>query len=106
MTAILAAVAVISVIILAVTQMVKQIVPDNKYLPIINVVIGIAVGILYAMTIEHGQLAIYGWAGAISGLAAGGFYDLGANVKGLVNQSTSKKMIDGGTGKQDGTDGE
>lgn len=86
MNEILTATAVIGVVILAATQMIKQMISDNKWLPILNVIIGIAIGVLYALTIVKSDTAIYAWAGAISGLGAGGFYDLQANVKGLIKQ--------------------
>lgn len=101
MEQILTATAVISVIILASTQMIKQVVSDNKWLPILNVVIGIFIGLIYAYTIVKGDLAVYAWAGAISGLGAGGFYDLQANVKGLNNQRKSTNLINDGKGEQD-----
>lgn len=103
MDKILTAVAVISVIILAVTGMIKSLIPDNKLLPIINVVVGIFIGLLYAATIVGSDLATYCWAGAISGLAAGGFYDLGANAKGLVKQSKAKDLEAKGLGQQEPT---
>lgn len=108
MNEILTATAVIGAVILASTQMIKQVVNDNKWLPILNVLIGIAIGVVYALTIVNGQVAVYAWAGAISGLSAGGFYDLQANIKGLSNQRKSTKLIDEGQGDQDPTfkDGE
>lgn len=101
---ILTAVAVIGTFILAATQMVKQVVSDNKWLPIINLLIGILIGLIYAITIVGGELAVYAWAGAISGLGAGGFYDLQANVRGLNNQRKSNNLINDGLGEQDLTD--
>lgn len=104
MEQILIATAVIGAFILAVTEMVKKIVPDNKWLPILNVAVGIFIGLIYAYTIVGGELAIYGWAGAISGLGAGGFYDLQANVRGLNNQRKATILINDGKGAQDLTD--
>ena len=75
---ILTAATVIVGVVMAVTGLVKQMIPDNKWLPIINIVLGTAVGILYAATMAPDQLVVFGWAGFLSGLAAGGFYDLGA----------------------------
>lgn len=98
---ILTATAVIGTVILASTQMVKQVVSDNKWLPILNVAIGIFIGLIYAYTIVGGELAVYAWAGAISGLGAGGFYDLQANVRGLNNQRKSNNLINDGQGEQD-----
>ncbi|WP_373761268.1 holin [Jeotgalibaca porci] len=108
MNEILTATAIIGAVILASTQMIKQVVNDNKWLPILNVLIGIAIGVVYALTIVNGQVAVYAWAGAISGLGAGGFYDLQANVKGLSNQRRATKLNDEGQGDQEPTfkDGE
>lgn len=101
MNEILTATAIIGAVILAATQMIKQVVTDNKWLPILNVVIGIVIGLIYALTIVKGDLAVYAWAGAISGLGAGGFYDLQANVKGLNNQRKATTLINDGQGEQD-----
>jgi hypothetical protein len=59
-------------------------IPNNKWLPIINIVLGtVVVGVVYALTMVPGELIVFGWAGFLSGLAAGGFYDLGAGfIKG------------------------
>ncbi len=79
MTEILTAASIIGAVVLGVTQLIKKQIPDNKWLPVINVIAGIFIGLIFAVTINgSGALAIYGWAGALSGLAAGGFYDLGA----------------------------
>lgn len=102
MESILTATTAIVVLVMATTGVAKKFfTEDNKWLPIINIVVGIFIGLLYAITIVKGDLAIYGWAGFISGLSAGGFYDLGANAKGLVNQNKSNKLIDDGLGYQD-----
>lgn len=98
---ILTATGVIGAIIFGSTQLIKQVVPDNKWLPILNVVIGIFIGLAYAYTMVGGELAVYAWAGAISGLGAGGFYDLQANVRGLNNQRKSNNLINDGLGEQD-----
>lgn len=98
---ILVAVTVVSAVILGVTGAVKTIVNDNKYLPFINVVIGIGIGLIYAVTIVNGDVAVYAWAGAIAGLSAGGFYDFGANTKAIVNQSKSNALINDGNGEKD-----
>lgn len=98
---ILTAATVILAIVLGGTQVVKQLISDNKYLPIINVVLGGLIGVAYAITIVKGDVEIYAWAGLIAGLSAGGFYDLGANGKAIVNQTKSTKLIDSGLGGQD-----
>lgn len=92
----------IGVLVMGTTGVAKKFfTTDNKWLPIINIVVGIFIGLIYAITVVKGDYSIYGWAGFISGLSAGGFYDLGANAKGLVNQSKSNKLINEGLGKQD-----
>lgn len=108
MNEILTAATVIVPLVMAATGMVKKsFVNDNKVLPYLNVAIGLLISLLYAFTIVKGDLEIYGWAGFIAGLAAGGFYDLGANTKGLINQKKASKLVDAGEGKQDTTeDGE
>lgn len=99
---ILTAATVIVPVVLAATGLVKKVVVnDNKWLPAINLVIGILLGVVYAATIVGGDYELYGWAGFISGLAAGGFYDLGANGKGLINQKKATALIDSGEGDQD-----
>lgn len=72
---ILTAVSVIGAVVLGATGLVKKTSMDNKYLPYINVAVGIVLGLVYAMTIVKGDYAVYGWAGFIAGLSAGGFYD-------------------------------
>lgn len=101
MNEILTATAVIGAVVLGVTQLAKQVVSDNKWLPILNVILGVATGVLYATTITQTSIAIYAWAGAISGLGAGGFYDLQANIKGLNNQRKADELINSGQGKKD-----
>lgn len=75
---ILTAATVIVGVVMAVTGLVKKMIPDNKWLPIINIVLGAVVGLVYAATMVPDQMIVFGWAGFLSGLAAGGFYDLGA----------------------------
>lgn len=108
MNEILTASTIIVPVVMGVTAAVKSQISDNKVLPIVNVAIGIFIGVVYALSIVKGDVAIYAWAGAISGLSAGGFYDLQANVKGLSNQRKATKLIDEGQGDQEPTfkDGE
>ena len=87
MDEILTATSVISVIVLGVTQIVKQTAINNKWLPFLNVVFGLIIGISYALTIVQGDIAIYAWAGILAGMSAGGFYDLPANGKLLYQKS-------------------
>lgn len=102
MNEILTAATVIVPVVIGATAAVKTQISDNKVLPIVNVAIGIFIGVIYALSIVKGDVAIYAWAGAISGLSAGGFYDLQANVKGLSNQRKAAQMIKEGNGEQDG----
>lgn len=85
---ILTAATVIIGVVMAVTGLVKNMIPDNKLLPVINILLGTAVGIVYAVTMVPDQLVVFGWAGFLSGLAAGGFYDLGA---GFIKKDTMQK---------------
>ncbi|MCD1023455.1 hypothetical protein [Enterococcus sp. SMC-9] len=80
---ILTAATAIGVLVLATTQLIKNQIPNNKWLPVINVVTGIFIGVVYAISFQPADIVLYGWGGFIAGLAAGGFYDLGAGfVKG------------------------
>ncbi|MEX1497705.1 holin [Enterococcus sp. C65] len=87
MDEILTATSVISVIVLGVTQIVKQTAINNKWLPFLNVVFGLIIGTSYALTIVQGDIAIYAWAGILAGMSAGGFYDLPANGKLLYKET-------------------
>ena len=80
MNNILTAASVIGVIVMAVTQLIKSSVPNNKWLPVINVFVGLLLGVAYAASFVSGEIVLYAWGGAIAGLAAGGFYDLGAGL--------------------------
>lgn len=84
---ILTAATVIVGVVMAVTGLVKQMIPNNKLLPVINILLGTTVGVVYAATMVPDQLIVFGWAGFLSGLAAGGFYDLGA---GFIKDSNAK----------------
>ncbi|MDT2987290.1 hypothetical protein ACQUEP_13315 [Enterococcus casseliflavus] len=84
---ILTAATVIVGVVMAVTGLVKKMIPDNRLLPVINIFLGTAVGIVYAATMAPDQMIVFGWAGFLSGLAAGGFYDLGA---GFIKDSNAK----------------
>lgn len=90
---ILTAATVITGTVMGVTGLVKKMIPDNKLLPVINILLGTAVGIVYAATMVPDQLIVFGWAGFLSGLAAGGFYDLGAGF--VKNDATPKDYGDG-----------
>lgn len=80
---ILTAATAIGVLVLAITQLIKNQIPNNKWLPVINVVTGIFIGVVYAVSFQPADVVLYGWGGFIAGLSAGGFYDLSAGfVKG------------------------
>lgn len=50
---------------------------EGKLLPVITVIAGLVFGIVWAMVFGHiEQLPLYALAGLISGLSAGGFYNL------------------------------
>lgn len=97
---ILLALSVIGVIVTAVTQLTKSMFSNKKYLPIYNIILGVAIGLIYAYTIVKGDYSVYGWAGALAGLGAGGFYDLGVNTKAIVNENEAQSLIDDGKGEQ------
>lgn len=80
---ILLAAGVIGLVVVAVTSLIKSSIPNNKYLPLINVVVGVILGVAYAASFAQADIVLYSWGGFIAGLAAGGFYDLGAGfIKG------------------------
>ena len=85
---ILLAAGVIGLVVVAVTSLIKSSIPNNKYLPLINVVVGVILGVAYAASFAQADIVLYGWGGFIAGLAAGGFYDLGA---GFIKDSTKQK---------------
>lgn len=80
---VLIAAGVIMGLVLATTQLIKNQIANNKWLPVINIVTGIFIGIVYAVSFAPSDIVLYAWGGFVAGLAAGGFYDLGAGfVKG------------------------
>lgn len=97
---------VIVPLVMAVTGIYKSTFGGGKRLPLINLVLGIITGILWGFSFAPTELIIYVWAGALAGMAAGGFYDLGVNTKAAYNQSKAENMIDEGLGKQDTREGE
>lgn len=80
MTEILAASSIITPLVVGVTGLIKTQMKEYKLLPVINVIAGILLGVLFAVTLAPQDLAIYARAGAVSGLAAGGLFDLGNSV--------------------------
>lgn len=87
---VLIAAGVIMGLVLATTQMIKNQIADNKWLPVINIITGIFIGVVYAISFEPSQVVLYAWGGFVSGLAAGGFYDLGAGFIGKKTNSIDK----------------
>lgn len=75
MDEILVAAGVIAPVILAFSQLLKLTNIDSKWLPWTNVLVGVAGGAIYALTIVKGDYSVYCWGGCLAGLAAGGFYD-------------------------------
>lgn len=73
---VLTAATVIIPVVMALTALAKQLIAENKYLPLLNVGIGLVIGIAWALSFGN-PVVLYAWAGAIAGLSAGGFYDLG-----------------------------
>ncbi|HFK9593395.1 TPA: hypothetical protein ACIECS_000334 [Enterococcus faecium] len=60
---ILTAASVIGALVLGVTQLIKSSVPDNKFLPIINIFVGIVLGVAYAASFTPADLVLYAWGG-------------------------------------------
>lgn len=83
---VLIAAGVIMGLVLATTQLIKNQIEDNKWLPVINIVTGIFIGVVYAISFVPKDVVMYAWGGFVAGLAAGGFYDLGA---GFVSKKTN-----------------
>lgn len=71
------AIAMIAVIVALVTWAVKQTKLDNRWLPLITMVVGffIGVAVFYAMPGQFETLLIAGIDGAIAGLVSAGGYD-------------------------------
>ena len=101
MEEILAAVSIIGAIVLGATKMIKATPINNKWLPFLNVVIGVVIGAGYALSFLPNEVIIYAWAGGLAGMAAGGFYDLKSNGVALNNERKSNNLIDEGLGYQD-----
>lgn len=80
MKEILLAATIIAPLVVGVTALIKTQVNNYKILPVINVIAGILLGVLYAMSFVHDDIVLYAWAGLVAGLAAGGLFDLGISV--------------------------
>ncbi|WP_207695517.1 hypothetical protein DOK67_0000147 [Enterococcus sp. DIV0212c] len=77
---ILAAATTIIAFVLAFTQLIKKYTgADSKWLPVLNLLTGLFLGVAWSLSFAPNQMIIFIWGGAIAGLAAGGFYDLEAN---------------------------
>lgn len=101
MEEILAAASIIGAIVLGATQMIKQTPINNKWLPFLNVLIGVVIGAGYALSFLPAEVIVYAWAGGLAGMAAGGFYDLKSNGIALNNERKANNLIDEGLGYQD-----
>lgn len=66
--------AVMSPVILIFVQAIKKADLDKRWLPFISIVLGVAVGIVFALA-SGADLFLYGLAGFLSGAAASGLYD-------------------------------
>lgn len=98
---ILTATTVIGAIVLGATQIIKQTSINNKLLPFLNILIGVLIGIGYALSFVPADVIVYAWAGGLAGMSAGGFYDLKSNGVALNNERKATNMIDEGLGYQD-----
>lgn len=86
MKAILVAASVIAPLVVGVTGLIKTQVKNYDILPVINVIAGILLGIFFALSFVQEDLVLYAWAGAVSGLAASGLFDLGSSMINHDNQ--------------------
>lgn len=78
---ILAAATTIIPLVMAFTQLIKKYTgDDSKWLPLLNLLTGLFLGVVWSLPFAPDQMIIFIWGGAIAGLAAGGFYDLGSNT--------------------------
>lgn len=101
MEQILAAASIIGAIVLGATQMIKKTPINNKWLPFLNVLVGVIIGAVYALSFLPSEVIVYAWAGGLAGMAAGGFYDLKSNGVALNNERKATNLIDEGLGYQD-----
>ncbi|OTO13796.1 hypothetical protein EQ871_14605 [Enterococcus casseliflavus] len=80
MKGILIAASVIAPLVVGATGLIKTQLDNYRILPVINVITGILLGILFAMSFTPEEIILYAWAGFVAGLAAGGLFDLGSSV--------------------------
>lgn len=92
---------VIAPIVLILTQVYKNVFGASKVLPLVNLLIGIIAGGIWALSFADTNLVVYLWAGFFAGASAGGLYDLGANAKAKVNENQVAKLEDQNRAKQD-----
>ncbi|XRJ98194.1 phage holin family protein [Latilactobacillus sakei] len=78
------AIAMIAVVVALVTWAVKQTKLDNRWLPLIDMVVGFLIGVVafYAMPGQFETLLIAGLDGAIAGLVSAGGYDAVKSILG------------------------
>jgi len=80
MKGILIAASIIAPLVVGATGLIKTQLNNYRILPVINVITGILLGILFAMSFTPDEIILYAWAGFVAGLAAGGLFDLGVSV--------------------------
>lgn len=81
MTEVLALATAIALVVSGMVEVVKKATNmPNRFLPLLAVVVGAAVGAL--MYFLDAELGIRIWAGAIAGLGSVGLFELGKNMKG------------------------
>ena len=80
MKEILIAASIIVPLVVGATGLIKTQLNNYRILPVINVITGILLGILFAMSFTPEEIILYAWAGFVAGLAAGGLFDLGVSV--------------------------
>lgn len=80
MKEILIAASIITPLVLGLTALIKTQVNTYKILPVVNVIAGILLAVLYAISFAADEVVLYAWAGFVAGLAAGGLFDLGVSV--------------------------
>ena len=61
----------------AFTAVYKRYTPaTGKLLPVLSVVTGVILGVIWALVFKHADVPMYALGGLISGFASGGFYNL------------------------------
>lgn len=96
MKEILLAATVISPLIVGITGLIKTQIDNYQILPVTNLIAGILLGSLYALSFVQESIILYAWAGAVAGLAASGLFDLGDS---MGNQQTTS--LDYGDGQSE-----